>query len=141
VRFRVIRFVVDALSFSSLLAFIITDNSWAFDTYRLSLFDISVGTRLVQQVQMSSSYKSTNPLLIVGSLPSSSRPPALHPKGYDVLGSGLDNSGSAAALLRTLGLKFSLPTEATLDDCEQIVKSATPVAVSSTCSAIDLSKI
>lgn len=120
-------------------SFIVVDASWAFDTYRLSLFEFSVANRIAQKIEDSSAEHRV--LYIVGGLPSASRPLGLNPRGYDVLGSGLDNPGAAAAVMRSVGLRFESPAPSRLPLCERLVPQANPVVVSPECNVINLSKL
>ena len=131
---------VAQLAMGAIIAsFVIIDASWAFDSYRLSVFELSVANRLAQKIE--GSVADHRILYVVGGLPSTSRPLGLQSRGYDVLGSGLDNPGSAAAVLRSIGLKFEAPTASQLPLCQSLIPEANPVAISPKCNVINLSKI
>jgi hypothetical protein len=126
---------------STIAAFILVDNSWAFDTHRLALFDAAIAQRLAQTIEASPFHSPRQPLWIIGALRSSARPPGLQPRGFDVLGSGLDNPGAARALLRSLGLQFSDPAPAAADRCQALLPAARPVVTGPGCTVVDLSQL
>jgi hypothetical protein len=126
---------------STIAAFILVDNSWAFDTHRLALFDAAIAHRLAQAIEASPFHSPRQPLWIIGALRPSARPPGLQPRGFDVLGSGLDNPGAARALLRSLGLQFSDPAPAAADRCQALLPAARPVVTGPGCTVVDLSQL
>lgn len=131
---------VAQLAMGAIIAsFVIIDASWAFDSYRLSVFELSVANRLAQKIE--ASVAEHRILYVVGGLPSTARPLGLQSRGYDVLGSGLDNPGSAAAVFRSIGLKFEAPTASQLPFCERLISQANPVAMSPECNVINLSRL
>ena len=125
----------------TIAAFVIVDNSWAFDTHRLAVFDMAVAQRLAQTIEASPHHSPGQPLLITGALRPAARPPGLQPRGFDVLGSGLDNPGAARALLRSLGLQFSDPASAPPGRCQALLPAPRPVVTSPGCTVVDLSQL
>lgn len=126
---------------STIAAFIVVDNSWAFDTHRLAVFDGAVAQRLAQSIEASPHHSAHQPLLITGALRPSARPSGLQPRGFDVLGSSLDNPGAARALLRSLGLQFSEPATARPGSCDALLPAIRPVVTSPDCTVVDLSQL
>lgn len=137
--FTICRVVGQLAMIAVVASFVVVDASWAFDTHRLSVFELSVANRVAQKIEESSA--ANRVVYFVGGLPSGSRPLGLSPRGYDVLGSGLDNPGSAAAVFRSIGLRFESPTASQLPLCQRLVQDANPVALSSECNVINLSRL
>lgn len=125
----------------TIAAFILVDNAWAFDTHRLAVFDTAVAQRLAQSIEASPYHSPRQPLLITGALRASARPPGLQPRGFDVLGSALDNPGAARALLRSLGVRFADPASAAPGRCEALRAAARPVIAAPGCTVVDLSQL
>ena len=139
-----LRWIVKAFIICSLSAFVVLDQSWAFSTYRLSVYDQALANRVAAQFAWDSQYSKLMPLYVVGKLPASSRPLGLKPLGYDVLGSAFDSPYSAKALLRAVGLHFVEPSSRQEIDCRALYSAMVgdkPVTVDSKCAVLDLSRL
>ena len=137
---RYLQKVVSIGACLSVFSFIVADSTWAFDTYRLGLFDLSLGTRTLSRLQEIDP-KGKKELLIQGSLSAASRPKGLANKGYDVLGSGFDNSGSAYALLQNLGLKNPPLSGIQPSQCLDIFESKQITTINSQCLLLNLDNL
>jgi hypothetical protein len=139
-----LRWLVKAFVICSLSAFVVLDQSWAFATYRLSIYDQALANRVAAQFAADNQYGKLMPFYVVGMLPASSRPMGLKPLGYDVLGSAFDSPYSAKALLRAVGLHFVEPSSRQEIDCRTLYSAMVddrPMAVDSKCAVLDLSRL
>ena len=124
----------------SVFSFIVADSTWAFDTYRLGLFDLSLGTKTLHDIQRVDP-KGEKALFIQGSLSAASRPKGLSNRGYDVLGSGFDNAGAAYALLQNLGLKNPSFSGGQPERCLDLLESHKIDISDSQCLLLNLNKL
>ncbi len=139
-----LRWLVKVFIICSLSAFVVVDQSWAFSTYRLSVYDQALANRIATQFTENSKYSKSLPLFIAGKLPASSRPPGLNHLGYDVLGSAFDSPYSTKALLRAVGLHFVEPSTRQEINCRALYSAmvgAKPVTSDGKCAVLDLSRL
>jgi hypothetical protein len=128
----------------SLASFVITAQTWAFNTHRIALFEQSVVNRLIVRLEEDPHFRRSLPVLVVGGLPPEHRPAGLPPLGYDVYGSALDQPYATQALMNSLGLAAPSPTAEKKVACNQLAASMPldqALAVNSYCAVVNLSAL